>query len=165
MALAFVTDIDFRVAAFDAPESALLIDEVQAEYVVRYGSRDESPVDPAEFAPPSGVFLVGWDGEHPVACGGVRITDPGVAELKRMYVRTPWRRQGIARTLLARLENEARNLDAALLRLETGSRQPEAIAMYLAAGYADTDAFGHYACEPESRHFAKRLAQGGVSGS
>lgn len=152
-----MSDITFRVTPFDAPESRLLIGEVQAEYVERYGGPDETPVDPAEFAPPHGIFVVGWDICELVACGGVRITAPGVAELKRMYVRASARRRGIARTLLGRLEDEARGLGAGLLRLETGSRQPEAIALYESAGYAATEPFGHYACEPESRHFAKEL--------
>ena len=152
-----MSDIDFKVTPFDAPESRLLIEEVQAEYVERYGGPDETPVDPAEFAPPQGVFLVGWDICELVACGGVRITEPGLAELKRMYVRAQARRRGIARLLLARLEDEARALGAAVLRLETGARQPEAIALYEAAGFLETDPFGHYANEPESRHFAKRL--------
>jgi GNAT superfamily N-acetyltransferase len=152
-----VSDIEFRVTAFDAPESAELIEEVQGEYVVRYGGRDETAVDPAEFVPPQGVFIVGWDGDLPVACGGVRITGPGLAELKRVFVRAAARRRGIARQLLDRLENEARSLGAARLRLETGIRQPEAIAMYESAGYTDTDPFGHYADEPLSRHLAKVL--------
>lgn len=152
-----MSDIDFKVTPFDAPESRLLIEEVQAEYVERYGGPDETPVDPAEFAPPQGVFLVGWDICELVACGGVRITEPGLAVLKRMYVRAQARRRGIARLLLARLEDEARALGAAVLRLETGARQPEAIALYEAAGFLETDPFGHYANEPESRHFAKRL--------
>jgi len=161
--VALVSDVEFRLAAFDAPESVRLIQQVQAEYVERYGSADETPVEPAEFAPPQGIFLVGWRDGDPMACGGVRITEPGVAELKRMFVRAPWRRRGVARALLARLEDEARGLGAARLRLETGARQPEAIAMYLAAGYRPTEPFGHYAGEPESRHLAKTLRRSEAS--
>lgn len=152
-----MSDIALRITPFDAPESVLLIDEVQAEYVERYGGPDETPVDPAEFAPPHGVFLVGWDICELVACGGVRITEPGLAELKRMYVRKAARRRGIARLLLSRLEDEARALGATTLRLETGLRQPEAIAFYASAGYVATAPFGFYAGAPEAKHLAKAL--------
>ena len=47
---------------YDHPDAARLIEEVQQEYVVRYGGRDDSPADPAEFAPPGGLFLVGYLG-------------------------------------------------------------------------------------------------------
>jgi GNAT superfamily N-acetyltransferase len=152
-----VSDVSFRVTPFDAPESALLIGEVQAEYVERYGGMDETPVDAAEFAPPRGVFVIAWEICELVACGGVRLVQPAVAELKRMYVRKAARRRGIARLLLGRLEDEARALGATTLRLETGLRQPEAIALYTSAGYVATEPFGFYAEAPESKHFAKPL--------
>lgn len=152
-----MSDIEFVVTGYDAPVAVELIAELQAEYVVRYGTGDETPVEASEFTLPNGIFVVGTADEVAVACGGLRLTEPDVAELKRMYVRAPARRRGIARLLLARLEDEARALGATTLRLETGQRQPEAIAMYEAAGYTPTEPFGHYACAPESRHFAKEL--------
>mgnify|MGYP001556039694 CR=1 FL=1 len=152
-----MSDVEFLVTAYDAPESVELIDELQAEYVRRYGSGDDTPVAVAEFALPRGIFIVGWSDGQPVACGGLRVPEPGVVELKRMYVRSAARRRGIARLLLAPLEDEARGLGATQLRLETGARQPEAIAMYASAGYVDTEPFGHYADAPESRHLAKHL--------
>ena len=152
-----MSDVELTVTSYDSPEAVELIDEVQAEYVVRYGSGDASPVDATEFAPPQGIFIVGSDADGPVACGGIRLTEPGLAELKRMYVRARARRRGIARMLLARLEDEARTMGAVTLRLETGARQPEAIALYASAGYLQTEPFGHYAESPTSRHLAKPL--------
>jgi GNAT superfamily N-acetyltransferase len=141
---------------YDAPDAATLIEEVQQEYVHRYGGRDESLVDPAEFAPPSGLFLVGYlDGEG-VACGGWRShgTD---AELKRMYVRQNARRGGLAKEMLAELERTAAAAGHRRMILETGSRQPEAVALYRAAGYEDIPAFGFYADAPLSIHLAKPI--------
>ena len=152
-----MSDLELRVSRYDAPEAELLIGELQAEYVVRYGSNDATPVDPAEFAPPQGVFVVGWAGGTPVACAGVRLNEPGLAELKRMYVRAGARGRGFARQLLRRMEAEARALGAQRLRLETGARQPEAIALYESAGYVAVDPFGHYADQPLSRHLGKDL--------
>jgi len=150
--------IEFRAAALDAPESVELIEAVQQEYVVRYGGPDATRLDAAEFAPPQGIFVVGWDADRPVACGGVRLVEPGVGELKRMYVAVAARRRGIARLLLSHLESQARALGATRLRLETGLNQPEALALYASAGYLAVEPFGHYAGAPLARHLGKALA-------
>ena len=55
------------VTAFDNPDAVKLIAEVQQEYVVRYGGEDGTPVDPAEFAPPRGLFLVAYVDGTPAA--------------------------------------------------------------------------------------------------
>jgi GNAT superfamily N-acetyltransferase len=147
----------FRARPFDAAESGDLIEQVQQEYVMRYGSPDRTKLEVAEFAPPAGVFVIGWDGDRAVACGGVRMVVPGLGELKRMYVVPDARRRGIARLLLAHLEEEARRLGATRLRLETGMNQPEALALYQSAGYVATEPFGYYAGAPLARHLAKEL--------
>ena len=46
---------------FDSELAQSLVAEVQQEYVRRYGGQDETPIDPAEFAPPDGSFLVAWE--------------------------------------------------------------------------------------------------------
>ena len=96
------------------PDATRLIETVQAEYVVRYGSPDESPVDPLMFDPPHGTFLVGYVGEVPVTTGAWRRrTDleafgtTVVAEIKRMYVVPAARGAGHARAVLAELERTA----------------------------------------------------------
>jgi GNAT superfamily N-acetyltransferase len=149
--------IRIRPVRYDDPDAAALIEEVQQEYVIRYGGRDGSPVDPAEFTPPGGLFLVGYADGQGVACGGWRShgTD---AELKRMYVRHDARRGGLARELLAELERTAAAAGHHRMILETGSKQPEAVALYRSAGYADIPAFGYYADAPLSIHLAKPLA-------
>jgi GNAT superfamily N-acetyltransferase len=153
--------VDFRPSAFGAPESLDVIEQVQQEYVVRYGTRDETRLEATEFAPPRGIFIIGWDADEPIACGGVRIVEPGLGELKRMYVASHARRRGIARALLSHLEGEACALGATRLRVETGLRQPEAIALYANAGYLDVAPFGHYADAPLARHLAKSLVEPG----
>jgi GNAT superfamily N-acetyltransferase len=144
--------------SYDHPDAAMLIEEVQQEYVHRYGGRDRAPVDPSEFTPPGGLFLVGYlDGEG-VACGGWR-SHGSDAELKRMYVRSNARRGGLAREMLAELERTAAAAGHHRMILETGSKQPEAVALYRAAGYADVPAFGYYADAPLSIHLAKPLGE------
>jgi GNAT superfamily N-acetyltransferase len=147
-----------QVVAYDDPDAVALIEEVQQEYVHRYGGRDDTPVDAAEFAPPGGLFLVGYLADAGVACGGWRShgTD---AELKRMYVRSDARRAGLARQLLAELERTAAAAGHQRMILETGSKQPEAVALYRAAGYRTVSPFGHYANAPQAIHLAKPLPQ------
>ena len=141
-----------------------LIADVQQVYVDRYGDVDVTPVDPAEFSPPLGHFVVGYVDGVPVACGGWRAHDvaehslrPGDAEIKRMYVAETMRGRGLARLVLASLETAAREAGRKRMVLETGLRQPEAIGLYQSNGYARIDNFGVYRHHPESLCFAKDL--------
>ncbi len=156
--------MELHVLPFDHPDSVKLIDEVQQEYVVRYGDPDVTPVDPAEFAPPVGTFLVGYVDRAPVACGGWRAHDdpaaplrPGDVELKRMYVVDAMRGRGLSRRMLAALEDAARRAGRSRVVLETGHRQPEALALYRSAGYTDMPKFGPYRNDPLSVCLARRL--------
>lgn len=148
----------------DHPDAQLLVEEVQAEYVRRYGGRDDTPVDPDEFEPPRGGFHIALLDGVPVASGAWRwredLTVLGVqrpAELKRMYVRPAWQRRGIARAVLAHLEAEAQAAGARVVVLETGTAQPEAIAFYEASGYEPVASFGHYRESELNRCFARRI--------
>ena len=145
-----------EVRTYDHPDAVALIADVQQEYVVRYGEVDLTPVDPAEFSPPLGLFLVGYVDGEPAACGGWRAHDRDV-ELKRMYVRPAFRGRGLARAVLAELERTAAAAGFTRLILETGTRQPEAIALYESAGYAAVERFGYYAEAPEAVHLGKTL--------
>jgi GNAT superfamily N-acetyltransferase len=136
----------------------VLIEEIQQEYVVRYGSPDRTPVDPAEFAPPHGLFLVGYlDDGTPAVCGGWRVHGEDAAELKRMYVSPVARGRGFARAMLAELERTAVASGRARMMLETGQRQPEALALYASSGYVEVPKFGYYAEAAESVHLGKSM--------
>jgi GNAT superfamily N-acetyltransferase len=147
------------VLSYDHPDAVALIARVQQEYVVRYGEEDQTPVDPAEFAPPAGLFLVAYLDGAPAACGGWRVhgADASEAELKRMYVSPAARGRGLARAVLAELERTALAAGLTRMVLETGSRQPEAIALYLSAGYAEVPSFGYYAGAPDAVHLGKTI--------
>lgn len=147
--------VDVREVAYDDPLAASLIEEVQEEYVVRYGGRDGTPVTRDEFAPPTGAFLIAVVDDAAVACGGLRRHAPDAAELKRMYVRASHRGRGLGRALLAALEARAISLGYRRVVLETGMRQPEAIALYRSSGYAPIPGFGHYRDSPGNRCFGK----------
>ena len=154
-----------RPTPFDHPDSLRLIAEVQACYRERYGDEDATPVDPAEFAAPRGFFLVGYLDGVAVASGGWRAQDSGAdpelrdgdAEIKRMYVSPSHRGRGYARAVLAELERTAAAAGRVRTVLETGTKQPEALALYASEGYEPVPTFGIYRHEPDSRCFAKPL--------
>ena len=104
------------------------------------------------------AFFVARVEGQPAACGGVLLVPGRYAEVKRMYVRPEFRRRGISRRILCELEAKARELGYSILKLETGARQPDALALYRSAGYAEIPAFGEYVGNPYSLCFEKRLS-------
>lgn len=159
MVIPDVADLVIEHRRYGDPDVVRLVDEVQQEYVRRYGGPDAAVVDAAEFAPPAGGFLVGTLGAQPVVMGGWRRLDDtaGTAEVKRMYVVAAARRRGIGRRILAALESDAAEAGVRALVLNTGDEQPEAIALYESSGYRPVPGFGPYANAPGARFYGKRL--------
>jgi GNAT superfamily N-acetyltransferase len=81
------------------------------------------------------AWLVLYEGDAAVACGGLRPLTPGVAEIKRMFVTAEARGRGHARTLLAELERLAADDGRDRIRLYTTGVLREARALYRACGY------------------------------
>lgn len=103
------------------------------------------------------MFLVArLDGE-PVGCGALRRISPTVGEVKRMYVVRAARGNGIGSRLLAELERHAHRLGLQQLVLETGERQPEAIALYQRSGFDRIAPFGAYLDSPASACMGKPM--------
>jgi GNAT superfamily N-acetyltransferase len=150
-----------RIAAdrLDSAASAPLVAALWSELLVRYGEPDPDPdgITAATFTPPEGEFVVAWADTIPAGCGGLRRYEPGVGELKRMYVIPSRRGQGVGRAVLDGLESRARALGYHRLVLETGVRQPEAMALYTSAGYTPLEPYGFYRTLPLSRCFEKLL--------
>ena len=88
--------------------------------------------------------VVAYQNEKAVGCGAFKEYEPGVAEIKRMYVREEMRGRGIAGMILADLENWAKELDFSECILETGVKQPEAIGLYKKHGYQIMPSYGQY---------------------
>ena len=160
-----IPDLRIERLPITHPDGQLLVEAVQQEYVVRYGGRDRTPMVASELSSPWGAFYVGYRDDEPVMTGAWRFRDDverlgstRPAEVKRMYVEPSARRQGLARLMLAHLEAAARTAGAEVMILETGTAQPEAMALYLAVGYEPITPFGHYQDSPENRCFGRRLA-------
>jgi GNAT superfamily N-acetyltransferase len=145
--------------SYGDPDVQRLVAEVQAEYVRRYGGPDAAAVQAREFDPPDGLFLVGVLDGTAVATGGWRRLNHDTGEIKRMYVAAPARRRGLGRAILAELERTAGAAGMRRLVLNTGPEQPEAVALYAAAGYEPEPAFGHYACHERALFYGKDVAR------
>jgi len=99
-------------------------------------SRNDPP-NPEEMRPPNGAFLVLYDGDEPIGCGGLRYLSVGVGEVRRMWVVSSRRGSGLGRALLEALESTARGLGFCELRLDTSRPLTAARSLYLSAGYVD----------------------------
>lgn len=153
--------IDIRLVGYLDPDAQALVAAALADLRERYddGEGDGTPIDPADFAPPHGAFFVAYLDGEPVASGAWRGhgADGAIAEIKRMYTAPVARGRGIARAVLAEVERSARASGRSRIVLETGDRQPEAIRLYLTAGYSRIADFGFYRDEPGVRSFGKPL--------
>jgi GNAT superfamily N-acetyltransferase len=114
-------------------------------------------LDADEVAEGRGAFLVAYIDGQPIGCGAVRRTDATVAEIKRMYVAPSARGCGVGKRIVVELEAVARELGVRRLVLETGPRQPEAIALYERAGFVEIPLFGEYIGSQFSVCMAKEL--------
>lgn len=125
-------------------EVRALVGELEATLAQHYGpeQRHGLALD-ALFAPNVRLFIARLD-EAAIGCCGVAF-EADYAEVKRMFVRPNRRGRGVARALLARVEDAARERGFATLRLETGDRQSEALALYEFAGFVRRPTFGAYA--------------------
>ncbi|WP_373512129.1 GNAT family N-acetyltransferase [Persicitalea sp.] len=101
--------------------------------------------------------VVAYDGEYPIGCGAIREYQPDRTEVKRMYVTPEGRGKGVATKILAELESWAAELGCRYCILETGKRQPEAIALYKKMGYRIIKNYGPYAGVENSVCFEKRI--------
>ncbi|MBC8104114.1 MAG: GNAT family N-acetyltransferase [Cytophagales bacterium] len=146
-------------ASVRSTEAAALIAALTADLAARYNDEDGGAGDfaPSDVEQPGSLFLVAWLGEVAVGCAALRPLSSGIGEVKRMYVRPEARGRGLARRLLTEIERAAQHFGYTMLWLETGTEQPEAIALYQSAGYTPIPNYGYYLHHPRSRCFGKGL--------
>ena len=109
----------------------------------RYGVK-QSAYDKLNVMDPIDTAIVGYYNETPVACGCFKMFNNTTIEIKRMFVQTGHRRNGFSTKILKFLEKWASELGYSKAILETGKRQPEAIALYQKAGYQIIGNYGPY---------------------
>jgi DNA-binding MarR family transcriptional regulator len=132
-----------------------------AHYFRELAERFDAGFDPAlslaappkEFAPPRGAFLVMRLWGEPVGCGGFKPMEPDAAYLKRMWIAPGARGLGLAKRLLAELEERARRAGYALARLETNRTLTEAQQLYRSSSYVEVPPFND---EPYAHHWFEK---------
>jgi len=101
--------------------------------------------------------VVAYEDGKPIGCGAVKAYSEDAMEVKRMYVSVSMRSKGIATIVLKELENWTRELGYSYCILETGKRQPDALALYKKNGYSVIPNFGGYVEDENSVCFEKRV--------
>jgi len=178
-------DLTLAEEPYDSADAQALVAALNDEITERYafdtvGWTDEeraedehaylAEVTPELVRPPDGAFVVArLDGEA-VACGALKALDDAyrpllegvaererVGEIKRMFTHHHARGRGISRQVLSHLEARAAALGYQRLVLETGTAQPEALALYESEGWARIKPYGHYRDSPASVCFAKAI--------
>lgn len=152
---------EVRDVHLDDPRVQPLLAGLAAVYAERYGAVDEmAKATPAQFEPPDGAFVVLLDDGTPVAGGGLRRLDEQACEIKRVWTSPDHQRRGLASRVVRALEERAVRLGYRVARLETGPRQPEAVALYTRLGYRRVPVFGDY---PQALAFERALDGPGPS--
>jgi putative acetyltransferase len=131
------------------------VEEVRKRY-------DEPPADVGFFDPnlvsvPRSVFLVVRSGGEAVGCGALVPMEDEVAEIKRMFVVPGERGHGIAKRILEELERFARDFEYDAIRLETGVKQPESLALYGKSGFYRVPNFAPFEDDATAVCFEKRV--------
>lgn len=142
----------------DQPDVVALIADLDAYQAPLYPAESNHLLDIESLKQPNVIFVVARDvAGTALGCGAVVLME-GYGELKRMFVRPEQRGLGIAKAIMAFLEQESGRRNCNLLRLETGIRQPEALGLYERAGYARRGRYGDYPDDPLSVFMEKRIA-------
>jgi GNAT superfamily N-acetyltransferase len=150
--------LGFRPCPVDEEPAATLVQGMRDEMAALYDGLDLDGADmpkagPSELAPPGGTFVVGFEDDVPVCCGGIKRLPDGACEIKKMFVAEGARGRGVARALLVELERRARDLGYTVARLDTGPRQARAQRMYERAGYREIENFN---ANPVASFFAEK---------
>lgn len=145
-----------REVDWDDPAGEQLRVAQRAELTERYGRADSEP-GPAPTASDVALFLVAFDGDEAIGCGGLRPLDQAHGEIKRMFVRPGYRGNGVSTAILRALEAAALERGWQRLVLETGDRQPDAMRFYEREGYTPIPRFGYYVDSELSRCYERVL--------
>lgn len=154
-------DVAVRLESPDQPDVRTLLAQLDEYLSGLYPPESNHLLGIEELLQANIRFLVARRGTQAFGCGALKLAQDGSAEVKRMYVDPASRGLGIGKALLRAIEAEAKRASIAVLRLETGIHQPEAIGLYIAGGFREIPAFPPYRPDPLSRFFAKQFALSG----
>ena len=109
------------------------------------GFQQELAALPGPYAPPDGELLLAKRGDHVLGCVALKKLEPGVAEIKRLYVREQARGIGVAKALIEAVVQTARERKYKEIKLDTLPQMQAAIALYKSNGFAPIPAYGSHA--------------------
>jgi putative acetyltransferase len=141
----------------DSPDAASLILDLEAHLASLYPAASRHGLSVERLVAENVDFFVVRSDGMPAGCGGILFVDE-YGEIKRMYVRPEFRGLGLGRRILNHLTSHAESRGIALLRLETGIHQQEAIALYEREGFYRIPPFGPYTVDPLTLCYEKRLS-------
>jgi len=143
----------------DTADATALITELDAHLIPMYPPESHHGYSVEKLLQESVAFFVLRHEGAPAGCGGIRLFGTEYAEVKRMYVRPPFRGLGFGKQMLSYLAEYALQQGVEVLRLETGIYQWEAIGLYERFGFQRIPPFGAYKVDPLSVFFEKCVAK------
>jgi putative acetyltransferase len=145
------------------PEAAALIHAMTAEVRATYDHKIDGAGNfkPEDVLVPGSGFYVGRVESQAVACGAYRPLEPGIAEIKRMFVAPEHRGRGYSKAMLSTLERMASESGYEAVRLETRHLQAAAIALYEGMGYVRIPNYGMYEGKQSCLCYEKALSSAG----
>lgn len=154
--------VTVRIERIDpaTPAAQALLALSDAYFAELYPPESNHLENAAELGRPNVIFVGAYVGTALAGCGAAKImSDEGrYGEIKRLFVPDAYRGQGISKAIMRYLEDALRRQGVAVVRLETGVRQPAALALYRRLSYAERGPFGAYREDPLSVFMEKRLA-------
>jgi GNAT superfamily N-acetyltransferase len=143
----------------DHRDSVALLQAFHQEQIERYDFAESIDLVSTEYAPPHGIFVVVYNGEQPVGCGGCRWYDrrTATAEIKKTYLLPTMRGRGAGSLLLQWLEDQAIGWGAERIVLETGVRNTAALSLFVRSGYRATSRYVPGRDPAINRAFVKTL--------
>jgi putative acetyltransferase len=148
---------DITAESPDQPDVVALLAASDGYMAELYAAESNHMLDVGALKEPDVTFLVARLDGRAVGCGAVVRSGEDWAEIKRMFVSPEARGRSLGRRLLQKLEDIAVMQGAALLRLETGVKQLEALALYRSVGFVEIGPFGSYGPDPCSVFMEKRV--------
>jgi putative acetyltransferase len=149
-------EITLEIHKPNRPDAVQLINDLDSYLNTLYPPDSNYLLDINILMQPPFRFVLAFVQEEAVGCAAIRLFDD-YAEVKRMYVKPAYRGNGIAHRLLDKLESLAQEAGIRVLRLETGTRQQEAMKLYERCGFKRCAVFGNYEDSPYSIFYEKQL--------
>ncbi|HLS87977.1 MAG TPA: GNAT family N-acetyltransferase [Burkholderiales bacterium] len=152
-----MTEVEIRECAPSEPACRRLLERLDAGLSALYPPEEYDPITLRELLEPHVTFVAARHGGEVVGCGALVRRGSEYAEVKRLYVDPAVRGLGIGKQIMRALEDRGAAEGYRILRAETGTRQPEALALYRRFGYRRIGPFGGYPDCPTTVFLEKRL--------